>query len=287
MKTFLDCLPCFLGQALGACRMATDDAAVHDRVLRRVLRRASEFSFERSPPEMGADIHRIIREETGDADPYRRAKARFNEFALGLLPELRERVAAASDPFAAAARMSIAGNVIDFALGADLEEEKVARTIEDALQHPLAVDHLELLRSAVDGASSILFLGDNTGEIVFDRLLLEQMPRERVTFVVRGAPVINDATLEDAEAVGLTDLVEVVSNGSDVPGTLLEDCSADLQERFRRADLVISKGQGNYETLSGASREVFHLLKAKCPVIASDIGCGVGDMLVLRGHPSS
>jgi uncharacterized protein with ATP-grasp and redox domains len=285
MKTCLDCVPCFLSQTLDACRLASDDTRLHERVLRRVLRRASEFPFDRTPPEMGAEIHRIIREETGDPDPYAGVKARFNAFALGLLPELRQRIAAAADPFAAAVRLAIAGNVIDFALGSDLGEETVLQTIEDALVRPLDVDHLQSLRAATAAASSILYLGDNAGEIVLDRLLLERLPRGRVTFVVRGAPVINDATLADAEAAGLIGLVEVVDNGSDVPGTKLEDCSADLRERFRRADLVISKGQGNYESLSDAGREVYHLFKAKCAAIARDADCAVGDIVVLRRSP--
>jgi len=215
MKTFFDCLPCFLKQTLDACRMATDDVSVHERVLRKVLHRASQWSFERSPPEMGREIHRIIREETGDPDPYREAKSRFNQFALNLLPELSKRVAESEDAFEAALRLAIAGNIIDFAASDGLGEELVLETIEDALTRPLAVDHTGDLRAAIEKAASILYIGDNAGEIVLDRLLLERMPRAKVTFAVRGSPVINDATIEDAETVGLGELVSVVDNGAD------------------------------------------------------------------------
>jgi uncharacterized protein with ATP-grasp and redox domains len=260
--------------------MVTGDPVVLGRVLRRVLRTASDWPFDQSPPEMGREIHRIIREETGDPDPYREVKERFNRFALGLLPGLRARVAASADPFATAVRLAVAGNIIDFALTGNLGEDVVTETIEDTLTRPLAVDHLEALRRAAGEAAGILYLGDNAGEIVLDRLLLEQLPRGKVTFVVRGAPVINDATLVDAEAAGLGEIATVVDNGADVPGTVLRVCSDDFRARFRRADLVISKGQGNYETLTDAGRPVFHLLKVKCPVVAADIGCEVGGVVV-------
>ena len=141
-------------------------------------------------------------------------------------------------------------------------------------------DMLERLRRRVQETKSILYLADNAGEIVFDRLLIEQLPRDRVTVAVKGGPVINDATREDAEAAGLIDLVEVIDNGSDAPGTILEQCSPSFQRRFAEADLVIAKGQGNYETLNDVPREVFFLLKVKCPVIARDIACDLGHIAV-------
>ena len=131
--------------------------------------------------------------------------------------------------------------------------------------------------------SRILILAaDNAGEVILDRLLVEELPADRVTLVVRGSPVINDATMEDAEVAGLTSLVKVMDNGSDVPGTIAVACSQAFQDRLRRADLVIAKGQGNYETLSEQPGDVFFLLKIKCPVIARDIGLDLGRNVVLR-----
>ena len=127
-------------------------------------------------------------------------------------------------------------------------------------------------------------LADNAGEIVFDRLLIEQLPIDRVTVAVRGYPVINDATLDDAETAGLTDIVDVISNGSDAPGTLLDDCSEAFRSRFEEADLIIAKGQGNYETLAQSPRPIFFLLRVKCPVVARDLDYPVGSMVV---HPST
>lgn len=282
MRIFFDCLPCFLKQALNACRLTTDDIEVHDRVLRRVLRSASDLPFDRSPPEMGATIHQIVREETGERDPYQAVKADSNRIALALLPRLREQVAHSENPFEIAVKLAIAGNIIDFAIMSSVDQSLIVKTIDDALRYPLAIDDVEDLRGAIDAASSILYLCDNAGEIVFDRILLEQMPRGRVTCVVRGSPVINDATLEDASIAGIMELADVVHNGSAIPGTLLEDCSEDFCARFSQADLVISKGQGNYETLSEIGREVYHLLKVKCPMAARDLNCKVGETVCMR-----
>ncbi len=287
MKIFFDCLPCFLNQSLRACRMITDDVEVHDRVIRRVLRTASDLPFDRSPPEMGATIHRIIREETKERDPYCAVKADSNRIALDLLPRLRERIGLTKDPFEAAVRLAIAGNIMDFAIMSSLDTPFIVQTMDDALKRPLGIDNIKELSAAIDAASSILYLCDNAGEIVLDRLLLEQLPRERVTVVVRGAPVINDATIEDADTAGIMALAKVMDNGSDVPGTLLGDCSEELRARFWQADLVISKGQGNYETLSEIDREVFHLLKAKCSISARDLGCEIGELVAVRKDGST
>jgi uncharacterized protein with ATP-grasp and redox domains len=188
-----------------------------------------------------------------------------------------------SDPFQTAVRLAIAGNIIDFALGPGLKEQLVQDTIEDTLDRPFAVDHLEAFRQAAGRATTILYLADNAGEIVLDRLLLEQLPSGKVVFAVRGSPVINDATREDAELAGLGDLATLIDNGSDYPGTVLKSCSGEFQKHFRRADLVIAKGQGNYETLSAEDARVFFLLKVKCPIIARDIGCQEGEIVVKSG----
>ena len=280
MKTFLDCVPCFLKQALDAARMASDDPEAHARVLRTVAGAVSKMEMDDTPPSMGQVIHRVVREETGEEDPYREVKDRFNALALSMYPGLKRTVAESDDPFGTAVRLAVAGNIIDFGARSDIDEESLGRSISESLAWPLEDEALDGLRRAVDSADDILYVGDNAGEIVFDRVLIEEMRADRVTFVVRGAPIINDVTLRDAVDVGMTDLVAVVENGSDAPGTILSDCSEEFRERFLRADLVIAKGQGNYETLSRAPGRIFFVLKAKCPVIARDIGCEIGAVVV-------
>jgi uncharacterized protein with ATP-grasp and redox domains len=281
MRTYLDCIPCFVRQALDAVRFVTDDEGVHAEVLRQVLRAASEMDMRMAPPAMGQQIHRLIRRLTGRDDPYRDVKNRFNRFAMGLYPEMKARVEAAADPLAAAVRVAIAGNVIDFGVRSDLTEAAVRETIDRAMGEPIC-GSVDDLRDAAAEARDILFLADNAGEIVFDRVLIETLPTEKVTVVVKGRPVINDATINDARAAGLIGRVVVIDNGSDAPGTLLETCSDALRKRFDDADLVIAKGQGNYETLSDSEREILFLLMAKCPVIARDLGCEQGALILQR-----
>ena len=139
---------------------------------------------------------------------------------------------------------------------------------------------------AVDAAARVLYLADNAGEIACDRLLIERLGPARITLAVKGSPVLNDATRVDAEAVGLAAIVEVVDNGSDAPGTILADCSEAFRRRFAEADLILAKGQGNYETLSNAAADIFFILKAKCPVIARDLGCRVGSLILRRHRPA-
>ena len=284
MQTAFDCIPCFIRQALDAVRMATDNPSLHQQVLHGVLWRLSQMSLQQSPLVMAQYIHRLVRELTGEADPYREVKDQSNELALELYPRLEAMVHRSDDAMETALRLAIAGNVIDLGVQGCIEKQHVEEAITHALGTPFN-GQIADLTDAISRAESILYLADNAGEIVFDRLLIEQMPLQRVTVAVRGRPVLNDATLADAETTGLTQLVEVIDNGSDAPGTLLDDCSETFRRRFDRADLVIAKGQGNYESLNEVERDVFFILKAKCPVIAAGLGCPVGSMVVRRsGH---
>ena len=281
MKTFFDCIPCFVRQSLDSVRMMTPDEAVHERLLREVLRVLGEMDMRQSPPAMAQRIHRVIRKLTGQSDPYRAIKDRFNRLALDIYPRLKARVEGSANPMETAIRLAIAGNVIDLGVKSHLPEEEVHEAIEHALAASFDGD-VQAFAEAASRANKILYLADNAGEIVLDRLLIERLPPGKVTVAVKGSPVINDATMEDAEAAGLTELVEVIDNGSDAPGTILEDCSPEFRERFDRADVVIAKGQGNYETLSEADKDIFFVLKVKCPVIAEDLGCQVGSLVLRR-----
>jgi uncharacterized protein with ATP-grasp and redox domains len=281
VKTFFDCIPCFLRQSLDSIRMVTPDEGIHAQLLREVLRALSEMDLCQSPPAMSQRIHRLIRELTGESDPYRAVKDQSNSLALDLYPNLKRCAEDSADPLETAIRLAIAGNVIDMGVNNHLSDEQVHESIRHALAEPLDGD-VTALKEAIPGAKDILYLTDNAGEIVFDKLLIEQIPFETVTVVVRGSPIINDATMEDAEVTGLIELVKVMDNGSDAPGTILEDCSEAFRGRFHEADLVIAKGQGNYETLSEVNKDIFFILKAKCPVIAKDLGCEVGSLVLRR-----
>jgi len=275
MNTCLDCIPCVLRQSLEAARNATGDARVHEEFLRDVLRMTAEMDLSRPPPFVGQAVHRRLRELTGVKDPYQAAKSHFNHLAMEALPELAAIVRRAPDPLLAAARLSIAANAIDMGVAAALTEAEVRAALHGSPDAPFHGDGRDFSK-AVAEATDILYLADNAGEVAVDRLLIEELGPERVTLAVRGAPVLNDATLADAHEVGMPDLVEVIDNGSDAPGTILTDCSPSFRERFKRADLVIAKGQGNFETLSGVEGNLVFLFKVKCPLISRHVGLPLG-----------
>ncbi|MCB2153513.1 DUF89 family protein [bacterium] len=280
MKTFLDCIPCFVRQTLQATREVSADPETQERMLREILRWTSEMDLNQSPPELGQRIHRRLRELIAQDDPYREAKERQNRMALRILDEVRED-AFRGNAFEFAVRLAAAGNSIDLAFDPLLSDGAVRTAVQRSLKGVFVGD-IDAFRRVVESAKDILFLADNAGEIVFDRLLIEHFPPGKTTVAVRGAPIINDATHEDAKAIGLDRLAEIIDNGSDAPGTILSDCSPQFRERFDSADLIIAKGQGNYETLSEEHGPLYFLFKAKCPVIADHAGLPLGAHILVK-----
>jgi uncharacterized protein with ATP-grasp and redox domains len=272
-------MPCYASQALNAARLATDDTVIHEKVLREVLSMTATMGLNTSTVAMGQQIHRLVRKLTGQIDPYRELKDKFNALALELMPELSQRVNESANPLETAVRLAIAGNIIDFGVNSKIDESHMHESIDFALKVPLQGDVAEFAKE-IDAADTILYLADNTGEIVFDRLLIEQLPLEKLTIAVRGRPVINDATMHDAKVAGLTELAPVIDNGDDAPGTILESCSADFCRQFESASLIIAKGQGNYESLIDSKKNIAFLLRAKCSVIAHNTGCELGSFIL-------
>lgn len=281
MQSYTECIPCFVRQAHDALRQVTpDDEELVHRTLQRVMRAAAEFPLESTPPAMAQTTHRIIREQTGNPDPYAAIKTESTRMALGIADEVRGVIRSAIDPFKMAVRFSIAGNIMDFALASKWNRFNLSDFVEQTRLHALDDTEVEKLRQAAREARSILVLGDNAGEAVFDRLLIEQLGGGDVFYAVKGAPVINDVTLEDARASGLGEVAELVENGSDAPGTILADCNSGFRGLFHEAGLVMAKGQANYETLSACNRRLFFLTQVKCPVIGRDMGREVGDWVI-------
>ncbi|MBN1127641.1 MAG: DUF89 family protein [Chitinispirillaceae bacterium] len=281
MKTFLECLPCFVNQALSSLKRANSTPEQTEKVMRAVFTELAALDFSASPPVTGTKIYRIIRTMVRSADPFAHDKKQYNALALSLVPEMQQVITQAPDPFLAALKLAIAANIIDFGKNGSLSESEVRACLDRASDARIDEDAALRLQHAVVEAQSVLYLCDNAGEIVFDRLLIEHLPHSKITCAVRGAPAINDATMEDANEAGLTELVSVISNGSDAPGTILADCSEEFHRAFDAADLVIAKGQGNFETLSDVhDKRLFFLLQIKCPVIARDSGFPTGTFVV-------
>ncbi|OQY24118.1 MAG: hypothetical protein B6I37_04065 [Desulfobacteraceae bacterium 4572_35.2] len=279
MKTYYDCIPCFIKQTISVLKMIDCNDTDCEKILHTVLQHMSHIDFHLTPPEMARTIHRIIRETSGNDDPFLDEKKRYQKLTLQLLPQLEQNMLLSDDPFKSAILLAIAGNSIDHGVYHDLSEQHALNALEQGLHLPLIGD-IDQFSHAIDQAESILYLADNAGEIVLDKLLLNQLPLEKTTFVVRGGPILNDALMADAEQAGITELVPVIGNGDNTPGTLLKYCSKEFQEKFKQADLIIAKGQGNYETLSDVEGNIFFLLKAKCSVIATNIGCQIGSAIL-------
>ena len=287
MQTFLDCYPCIVRQALEAARMATNDEEIHKKVLTNVMTDLSSLPMYITPPEIGQKMHKRIRELTNNGDPYHGVKDEYNKIALDLVPEMLNIIKSSTNKLKTAVQLAIAGNIIDFgALGADFD---VYETIQNAVTTQFGVDHFEQFTHDLKNARMLLYLGDNAGEIVFDKLLVQQILNEydvKIVFVVRGGPVLNDATIEDARAIGMDKIVTVIENGDDTPATVIHRSSDELKELYKNADMIIAKGQGNYETLSDESANIYFLLKVKCPVVARDLAVETGSLVIANTNHS-
>ena len=278
MKTYLDCLPCFLQQTLRAGRIATDDEKILKRLLDDVGMMIKDIPLDNTPPETGMLIYQKISQITGNRDPYKKIKKNNIEKALSLYPELKEKVSNADDRLLVAIRFAIAGNVIDLGVNKEFD---IVNEIEKILTQDFAVFDYAKFKTALNNAENILYIGDNAGEAVFDKILIEELNKP-VTYVVREIPVINDVTKAEAHFIGIDKVAKIVSSGTTAPGTILDLCDEKFIDMFNNADLIISKGQGNYEGLSGVDRSLFFLLKAKCKIIAKNIGVQEND-IILKG----
>lgn len=279
LRACAECIPCFMRQAGESLALTGLPAERREGLLREIAALAAAGSQGASPPRVSQRIQRLIRKRTGCADPYRRMKADLNRAAASLLPELRRRAPEGMTAQEAVVRLAIGGNILDAGAKSGLQLAQALQALTGTFTQTLTGDWVGLFARAAQ-ARRILFLADNAGEIVFDRPLIEMLDARKVTVAVRGRPVLNDATLEDAAAAGIGDITAVMGNGSDAPGTVLEDCSRAFRAAFQASDLVVAKGQGNYETLSGANQPMAFLLYVKCPVIAAHTGAAAGTLLV-------
>ncbi len=285
MKTYYECMPCFANQALRASKDLEEET--REKIMREVFAEMSVIDFSDCPPQIARKVFDIIEKHTSKKDTYREIKEKSNNYILNLEGELREIISQANDSFEAGLRLAIAGNIIDFGANHKFSNESIHQEIKQALKFKISSAVITDFKKAICNADKILYLGDNAGEIVFDKLFIEQLPTNKVTFAVRGIHVINDVLLEDAEKVGITSLVPVISNGAGYPGTVLEKCSKEFQKVFEESDIVISKGQGNYETLNSCPKHIFFLLKVKCEVIAKNINRKVGEFIIKESTKGS
>ncbi len=278
MKTYLDCIPCFVRQALRVGRLSTENEKEIKEILDNVGSLIKDIPMESSPPEIAMYVYSEIKKITGNPDPFRKDKVKHIKKALKLYPHMKEILDESNDRLFTSVKLAIAGNIIDLGTAKTFNIEE---DILKSLHQDLTINDYQSFKKQIQKSKNILYLGDNSGEAVFDKLLIEEIGKP-VTFVVREKPVINDITMQEALEIGIDNVCEVISSGTWAPGTVLNTCTPEFLKVFYNADMIISKGQGNYEALSNIDAPIFFLLKAKCHVISNHIGVDEGSLLLME-----
>lgn len=281
MKPFCDCIPCYLKQMLSVLRAG----GVKEEDIPGLMIKGASILPELSPnanPALNSSLavleaYRLMNNQ----DPFKEAKKESNDYALSIYKELKHIIESSEDRLLTAFKVSCAGNIIDMGISPDFD---IQQALDEILTKEFKVCDYGNFKDAMGRGRKVLILGDNSGEIVFDKLLVEQLLERgaEVTYSVKSYPTLNDATMTDAVETGLTELVRVIETGSDYVGATPECCSHEFQEEYMGADLVIAKGQANYESLEGtrlAGAKTFFILRAKCPCIAKHLGAGLGDIV--------
>lgn len=290
MKAHYDCILCQQQQALHILRLLTEDPHLHENVLRQVLVYLSKADWTTDPITLSKGMYDIINHATGCDDPYNALKHQSNQDVLRLYPELQEHLRNSEDPLLTACKLAVAGNIID--VGAN-EHFNVQETIQHVLQTDFAINHYDTFTISLSKASSVLLFADNAGEIVFDKLLLETIlryrPLSKMTVVVKERPIMNDATMEDVRQVGLTELPHIEFRSVN-PGTNGYGRSAGIPPEvttwIQEHDVVIAKGQANYEMMSDVPG-LYFLLIAKCAIVAHDTRTSTGALIFTSTPPRS
>jgi len=282
VKAAIECIPCVYQQALSAARHATKDVRVQERILRRVARVYQGKKLAGTPARYSQGVYEIVARETRVADPYKKEKKAFNQLAMEMLPECYAALQRSRDKLATGAHLAVAGNIIDLGISHGLD---IHATLRTAVDTPFVINDIDALRGLLAKAGRVLYVGDNAGEIVFDRVFIEVIqevyPAAEVVYTVKSGPVINDATMADARRAGMTKVCRVIETGAAEIGAPLERVSTEFRRALRAADVVIAKGHGNYETLSDVLvRPLVFILKAKCVVVARSLGVPLGSSVL-------
>ena len=281
MKIAPECIECIINQAARVGKTLNVDEKITSKLVTTASKMSQDFSFEKTPPEVATPVYEAMSKLLGTSDIYKEVKDLSSKKAQRFLPFLQKKIESENDPFLTAVKIAIAGNVIDLASEVmfDLEVE-----LEKIFHNDFAIDDTELLKLKLQDAKTVVVLGDNVGEHVFDKLFIETLqklfPQIKFYYFVRSKPIINDVTLQEAREIGFDSVCEVVDSGVRTPGFVYEMANPRARELFDASDLVISKGMGNYECLSPSHKSpIAFLLKVKCSVVASSLGKEVGDII--------
>jgi uncharacterized protein with ATP-grasp and redox domains len=283
MKITIDCIPCILNHLVHSVKSTVSDPELQERCIREMLGAVANLDWSNTPPDFAREVQGTLRKLGGKDDLYVEEKDRSTELGHELLKQLQPDIAAQPDPFATAVRLAIAGNIIDYGVDAQFDLDSARSRIREAFTLPIDEKALRLLEQRMEQAKSILYILDNCGEAVFDRLLVERY-LGKITLGVRGYPILNDITPRELQASGLGG-IPYLSTGDSTPGVSMRHSSAEFLAAMRNADLIIAKGQGNFETLNEYERPIFFLFRAKCAIIIKFLGnVPMGSMQVLAAN---
>ena len=283
MESRPECVICSLKQVLATAGRITDDPLLHKKALDNAMTYLKETDLTITPAEISGDLFQLTCRELRHPDPFRREMDDFNREALKLLPELRRILDKSEDRIFQAILMAVAGNLIDLGI---ISEVNVEETIDSVLKTGLKINDYPKLKEVLGKSKNLLYIADNAGEIVFDRLLLEEInksyPLLKMTVAVKSGPAVNDALRCDAVAAGIDQIAEIIETGAECLGIPEKRCGVEFRDRFAAADVVIAKGHANFETIFPNGHPVFVLLRAKCPMVAAALGVAVHDSVLKK-----
>ncbi|RKY33364.1 MAG: hypothetical protein DRP80_04645 [Candidatus Omnitrophota bacterium] len=291
MRTYIECIPCFFKQAQSAAQLVKASLKTQKRILDRLALKIPKFSLKTPPPYMGRIIYNIVKEETHKKDPFLKIKEKSNNIALKLYPYLKKRVKKAKNKLLIATELACIGNIVDLGVkNSHIIEKEVESFLKGNFnlnkKYNKALFDFQDFKKKLLKAETILYLADNSGEVVFDRILIEeildQFKNKKIFYAVKEKPIINDALIKDALFCGVDKVAKVISSGCDSPGIILEYAGKRFLSVYHNSDLIISKGQGNFEALWGKNKKIFFLFRAKCEVVARHLNCKLGDIILTR-----
>ncbi|HQQ41009.1 MAG TPA: ARMT1-like domain-containing protein [Clostridia bacterium] len=290
MKLQYECLTCIIAQVLNVAKMLNFDEAHKEAAMRESLAYLSGANYEGCTPESMGELWELLLKHAETGDPYAVVKSLCNQEAMKMESHVRQAILNSGDPLGRALKFAVAGNLVDYGLEHPVSLEEQNRQVDEIAATPFVVDDSLELKEALRKAETLLYLCDNAGEILFDKLLIEEIRREfpqiQATCVVKGTPVLNDVTMADALEVGLDQAARVIDNGDGCPGTVLHRTSESFRREYEAADIVISKGQGNFESLTGQPKaNIFFLFMAKCDAICQIVGTSKLSMLCKKNEP--
>ncbi len=287
MKSNVECLGCLVNQAVRLSKIHLESEDVQCSLVKKIMREIGASKDTESTLDMSCKIHRVLKDALQNPDPYREEKLYYNSEMLKLENEFFDLIRAAEDPLETALKLAAAGNIIDFGPGHDLSRDTVLRVLNRTLKREFDQDVFASLKSDLRKAKKLLYLGDNAGEIVFDKIFIStitsEFPDLQVDFATRGAAILNDITEEDAYLVGMDSYAHIINNGTDMPGTVLEHCSDSFKQAFNNADVIIAKGQGNFESLHETrSGNIYYIFLCKCNLFMERCGLLKNEIVLMK-----